>query len=113
MSCEHVPGEHNDIADDLSQNKVIFGIFVKGARSEHIAITSADNTTLAPAVHRPRLALSSLDSSVPGYMEQGLAASTQRVYKSAIKQFAEFCTCYNVHDPFLLSEKLCCVLSRT
>ena len=41
-------------------------------------------------------------------MEQGLAASTQRVYKSAMKRFADFCTCYNVRDPLPLSEKLLC-----
>ena len=82
--------------------------FVKGARSKHVTITSADNPTPPPAVHRPRLALSSLDSSVRGYMEQGLAASTQRVYRSAMKRLADFCTCYNVCDPFPLSGKLLC-----
>ena len=39
-------------------------------------------------------------------MEQGLAASTQQVYKLGMKRFHDFCSCYNVCIPFPLSEKL-------
>ena len=40
--------------------------------------------------------------------EQGLAPSTQRTYKAAIKRFHDFCTRYCVFNPFPLSEQLLC-----
>ena len=45
------------------------------------------------------------------YFEQGLAPSSQRTYRAALKQFHEFCVCYKVDTPFPLSEKLLCYFS--
>ena len=54
------------------------------------------------------MALSGLAASVQHYFEQGLAPSTQRTYKAAIKRFHDFCTRYCVFNPFPLSEQLLC-----
>lgn len=54
------------------------------------------------------MALSELDPKLQGYFEQGLAASTQKTYKSALGQFHEFCVRYHVYTPFPLTEKLLC-----
>lgn len=49
-----------------------------------------------------------LDADVQMYFEQGLAPSSRRTYKSALKRFYKFCVQYNVCNPFPLSEKLLC-----
>ncbi len=55
-----------------------------------------------------RLDVSTLESSVRRYFEAGLAPSTQKTYKAAIKRFLSFCTCYNIYTPFSVSEQLLC-----
>ena len=52
--------------------------------------------------------LSSLEPSVQHYFQNGLAPSTQKTYKAAIKRFHNFCARYNVLQPFPLSEQLLC-----
>ena len=52
--------------------------------------------------------LTSLDPSLQFYFEQGLAQSTQRTYRAAMKHFVEFCSQYMIFNPFPLSEKLLC-----
>ena len=53
-----------------------------------------DLTALAPAVHR--------------YFQAGLAPSTQKTYQAAMKRFWDFCTTYNISDPFPLTEQTLC-----
>ena len=53
--------------------------------------------------------LTTLDSSVQSYFQNGLASSTQKTYRAALKRFHLFCDHFNVTSPFPLSEHtLCC-----
>ena len=52
--------------------------------------------------------LTSLDLALQFYFEQGLAQSTQRTYRAAMKRCVEVCSQYMIFNPFPLSEKLLC-----
>ena len=54
------------------------------------------------------MGLASLDQTFQFYFEQGLAPSTQRTYKAAIKRFYAFCVQHCLFNPFPLTEKLLC-----
>jgi len=51
----------------------------------------------------PRLA-----QSLHHYLEAGLATSTLKAYKAAMKWFAAFSELHNIHKPFPLTELLLC-----
>ena len=46
--------------------------------------------------------------AVQGYFQEGLAPSTHRTYNAAMRQFHKFCTQFNVHSPFPVTEYLLC-----
>ena len=62
----------------------------------------------APSRPTGGLDLSHLEGSVQQYFQQGLAPSTRKAYQSATRRFHNFCTKYNVWNPFPVSESLLC-----
>ena len=69
---------------------------------------SIHSTTGSPSGSSGRLDLSMLEPFLQFYFQNGLAPSTQKTYKAAIKHFHSFCVQYNVLQPFPLSEYLLC-----
>ena len=49
-----------------------------------------------------------MDGSVQKYFQLGLAPSTQKTYHAAMKRFHSFCCCFNVTNPFPVTEQLLC-----
>ena len=61
-----------------------------------------------PAGPPGRLDLPDLAASVQSYFQAGLAPATHRSYQAALKRFHEFCTHYNICNPFPLTEHTLC-----
>ena len=107
FSCVHIPGICNDLADDLSHNRL-------SSFLNKVPEASRSPTPVSQLAHRPphghqqHLALTDLDQSVRFYCQQGIAESTQRTYKAGIKQFQGFCTLYQVYNPLPVTELLLC-----
>ena len=80
--------------------------FVQGSRGRPAAIPSVSATSGPPAGPASRLDLTDLEPTVQHFFEAGLAPSTQKTYKAAMKRFHSFCITYNVTEPFPLSEQL-------
>ena len=60
------------------------------------------------ATPHARLDISSLDPVVLEFCEKGLAESTTKSYKSALRRFSAFCELYGILSPFPGSEALLC-----
>ena len=52
--------------------------------------------------------IASLDASVQFFCEHGIAPSTQKTYKSALRRFSEFCSRYTILSLFPVSEAILC-----
>ena len=46
--------------------------------------------------------------AVQRYFQEGLAASTRRTYNAAMKRFHTFCSLFDIHSPFPVTEHLLC-----
>ena len=57
---------------------------------------------------QPQLDLTSLDGTVQFFCQHGIANSTQKTYKSALRRFTNFCEMFNVLSPFPVSEAILC-----
>lgn len=49
-----------------------------------------------------------MEESVRGYFQAGLAPATHKTYQAALKRFHEFCTRYNILNPFPMTEQTLC-----
>ena len=87
VGATHIPGSDNTRADDLSRDNC------------------ARFLATPPG---PRLDVSQLDGTVQFLCKEGVAASTHRTYKSALKRFTDFCSMYNVLTAFPVSEPILC-----
>ena len=60
------------------------------------------------AAPRPQLDIPELDPAVQFFCEKGIADSTHKTYKSALRRFGAFCSLYDILSPFPVSEALLC-----
>ena len=70
------------------------------------------HTVSQPARHPPqptgRLGVAAMAPAVQRYFQEGLAASTCRTYNAAMKRFHSFCSLFDIHSPFPVTEHLLC-----
>ena len=83
FTARHVPGKSNAIADAISRFE--FQRFHQLATYGSPTATPVPPFGLGPAA-------CSLDQKCQFYLSNGLAPSTRRVYRSAQRQFIDFCT---------------------
>ena len=103
--ASHIPGQHNDLADDLSRNWA--NIFLSKRLTP---VGYLPSSCFFIAVARPshqRMDLSGLDEKVQFFCSKGVADSTHRTYQSAVRKFHTFCSLY----PLFLSPSLSFVIS--
>lgn len=107
LSSVHIAGVDNELADDLSRNRLrdfkgkTVGMDVHSSPIPDCLLQWATSTA-------PRLVIPELDSSVHFFCSKGIAESTQRTYRSALNKFSRFCTQFNILSPFPVSEPLLC-----
>ena len=77
--------------------RVIYQVcfLVEGTNNRQVSSSNTSSSSQPPTVDGDGLGFSSLDSVLQFYFEQGLAQSTQRTYRAAMKCFIEFCSQYN------------------
>ena len=103
LKAEHIPGVHNVLAYNLSRdNLVSFRQINSDANATPSDIPYSVSVATPP---QPQLDLTSLDGTVQFFRQHGIANSTQKTYKSALRRFVNFCEIFNV----LSSLKLFCV----
>jgi site-specific recombinase XerC len=54
------------------------------------------------------LAIPDLDRLVQFYFDKGLSSASHRTYTTGIKRFTNFCTKYNIHQPYPVTQSLLC-----
>ena len=110
LVASHIPGRHNELADDLSRNHLYIFLFPE---SSPLNITNPTLGTSASLVSATRLDFGVLEESVQRYFEAGLAESTRKVYHSGVKKLLYIIkyhkpSSYNPAHTLLL----CCVSSK-
>ena len=104
LSAIHIPGIHNDLADDLSRNN-LSAFFAGASSSEKIR-------TQIPPLLLQWLLNPDMDWTSPSwtvlFSSKGIAASTHKTYGSALCRFANFCSCFSIMSPFPVSESVLC-----
>ena len=70
--------------------------------------TGIPAATGPPTAPTGGLDIRAMAPAVQGYFQEGLAPSTHRTYNAAMRQFHKFCTQFNVHSPFPVTEYLLC-----
>ena len=103
----YIDTKSNHLADDLSRNRLSAFLSKVPSANRH-PTPSVPTTAQSPFQPPSRLDISALEPSVRSYFQQGLAPSTQKTYKAAMKRFNTFCITYNVVSPFPVTEQLLC-----
>ena len=93
--------------DDLSRDNVL-SFFLEGPRCQSENDTGVPAATGPPSAPTGGLDIRAMASAVQGNFQEGLAPSPHRTYTAAMRQFHKFCTQFNVHSPFPVTEYLLC-----
>ena len=108
FAARHIRGKSNAMADAISRFEFRR---VPSAGSLYVSHSNTSN----PFGLRP--AACNLDQKCPLYLSNGLAPSTRRVYRSAQRQFIDFCTLEAMSLQMVLhcppTNKPCCVFVPT
>ena len=105
LGALHVPGRYNNLADDLSRNRLLLSL--EGSIYGQGAISIPSTTSTSP-IGRWQLDVSTLDPDIHYYFERGLADSTDRAYRAGVNRYISFCCLYNVLNQFPVSESMLC-----
>lgn len=89
-----MPGTKNDLADDLSRDRLYFQGPITGFRT-----SKAAPRNICTAAGGAGLDLASLDD-VRFYCDRRVAESMRRTYKSGLHRFLSFCNAFGVVSPF-------------
>ena len=92
LSAKHIPGSQNDIADDLSKNR-LSSFFTKVPYADVLPTANTPGTTISADEPVTRLGIPELDECVWYYFRAGLV---HRTYNLGIKKFNEFYKEHNV-----------------
>ena len=85
---------------------VIFPI--KGAVCQPPTHTNVSQLARHPPQPTGRLGVAAMAPAVQRYFQEGLATSTRRTYNAAMKRFHTFCSLFDIHSPFPITEHLLC-----
>ena len=110
LTASHIPGVYNDLADDLSRNRL--PSFLCKMPNVDCTPSIIPHSLLQWLLH-PNLdwTLPQLDRTVQFFCSQGIAQSTRQTYNSALRKFAEFYAAFEIISPFPVSESILCYFS--
>ena len=100
-----MPGRVNDLADDLSCNRLLSFLSKAPYMDKEPSRFPAQ---LPPLLLGGGNWMSTLDPDIHYYFERGLADSTHRAYQAGVNRYILFCCLYNVLNPFPVSESMLC-----
>ena len=107
LIAAHLPGIHNELADDLSRNRLP-AFLAKFPDADTVPSLIPPSLLVVAISSGTGLDVSSLDSTVQFFSSRGVAPSTNKTYQSALRRFYSFCSSFTVPSPFPVSEAILC-----
>lgn len=92
------------LVDYLSRNQ-LSSFLHKVLEADQLPTPNLPAATASALRPTGRLDVSRLEDSVQFYFQQGLAPSTRKTYQSVTHHFHNFCTAFNITNPFAVTEK--------